>query len=382
MPPLVDVEFYNNNLKTEFCKVIIKKIVDKTLLNGILFAIILVKLLRKYKMELFNLSETGERLGISRAAVQERIDSGSMVAIKKLNDKRYKHYIPEATLDFNPKKSKSTKPKIITVNNLKGGTGKTTISVNLSTMLNLFGKKVLLVDMDPQSNSTKTFLKKNQIKMSIKDLLELYTKKMRVGEEDIKKSIHKVVFENVTISLMPTELSMSRVVEYLRNVSNTAITKLHNILEKIKDEYDFIVIDTPPNASIIMQMSLFASDMVIIVTEPEEYAVEGMVDLMDEINLVKDEMSDLRAADSTIDIHAIVINKMENINIHRDYHKEIEMIASRYNISNIYTVPKSVKIKEAQALQLPLLEYKDELDSGFKAAEPIFMMAYNLVTKG
>jgi MinD-like ATPase involved in chromosome partitioning or flagellar assembly len=200
-------------------------------------------------MEFLDISKAGEKLKISKQAVQDRVDKNSLVAYKIKGNKNYKYYIPKELLDFNPKKYKTKECKVIAVNNLKGGVGKTTISTNLSTMLSSLGKRVLLVDMDPQANTSKSFLEKDSIynNLSIKDLIEMYANKEKVDKDSIKKAIREAKFENCRVDVMVSSMRLAKSADYLKMVSNTAITKLNSILEKIKDDYDYIIIDTPPS---------------------------------------------------------------------------------------------------------------------------------------
>lgn len=330
-------------------------------------------------MELLDISKAGEEIGISKQAVQERIDKGNMVAFKIKGNKNFKYYIPKDLLDFNPKKYTTKECKVIAVNNLKGGVGKTTVSTNLATLLNVLNKKVLLVDMDPQANTSKSFLEKDEVysDLSIKDLIEKIANKEPIDKDIIKQAIRKVEFQNCTIDVMVSNMKLAKSADYLKIVSNTAITKLNVILEKLKDEYDYIIIDTPPNASIIMQMSIYASDYILIVTQPEEYAVDNMVEVIEEINSVKDEIKELRGID--LNIIGIVINGIQKTNAHLAYLEELNSIADRLDIEDRYTIPRNTKIQEAQGLKLPLCEFKDELDNSFKSAEAILEMAYNIV---
>jgi chromosome partitioning protein len=208
-------------------------------------------------------------------------------------------------------------------------------------------------------------------------LVESIANKEPLTAELIKKTIRKVEFQNSKIDVMVSNMKLAKSSDYLKVVSNTAITKLNVILDKIKSDYDYIIIDTPPNASIIMQMSIYASDYILIVTQPEEYAVDNMVEVIEEINSVKDEIEELRGIN--LKIIGMVINGIQKTNAHFAYIEELNQIADRLNIKDRYTIPRNTKIQEAQGLKLPLCEFKDELDNSFKSGEALLEVAYNLV---
>jgi len=332
-------------------------------------------------MELLNTSEAAKQLGTSVQSVKDKIDRGTLTGIKHKAGSRFSYFIPSALLDYSPKKDKTDECKVITVNNLKGGTGKSTVSANLGFSLNLLGKKVLVVDMDPQANISHYFVDRSEVDKPITQLFQASLDRKIISKENIKESIKSIDQQNTTIDLLPSSLKLSRTLEHLRHASSAAITKLDALLEKVKDDYDYIIVDTPPNVSIIMQMCLFASNMICIVTEAEEFAVEGMSDLIEEIHFVKAEMADLKGHEIPLEIKALAVNKVENINVHKDLQNEIYNIAQDLG-TKIYTIPKSSKVKESQALRIPLLEYKEELQSGFKAGEPILDLAADIVGVG
>lgn len=329
-------------------------------------------------MDLLNTTEAAKQLGISLPSVKDKVDRGTLIGIKHQAGTRFNYFIPSNLLSFNPKKHDSGACKVVTVNNLKGGTGKTTVSANLAFSLSLLGKKVLIVDMDPQANISHYFVNRNEIEKPITSLFQASLDRTIISKEDIQESIISLDFPNTSVDLIPSSLKLSRTLEHLRHASSAAITKLDALLEKLKDDYDYIIVDTPPNVSIIMQMCLFASNMICIVTEAEEFAVEGMSDLIEEIHFVKAELADLKGYEMPLEIKALIVNKVENINIHKDLQGEIHNIAQDLE-TKVYTIPKSTKVKESQALKVPLLEYKEELTSGFKAGEPILDLAIDII---
>jgi chromosome partitioning protein len=330
-------------------------------------------------MEFWNLAKVGKEIGISKVAVQKRVDSGSMVGFRVLNNKNYKYYIPSELVEFDPNAHKSNGCKVIAVNNLKGGVGKTTVSTNLATTLAIMGKRVLLLDMDPQANATTAFVDMEEFGSidSIKEIMDMYADKNPPKKERIKEVIRKVEFENYTIDLISSKISLAKSIEYLRTISHTAIFKLDTMLKKIKDDYDYIIIDTPPNASIIMQMCLYASDSILAVTVPEQFPVNSMVELFEEIKSADDEIEEYRG--HGIDVFGIVVNNIQNTRVHKAQQENINKIAESMGIDAIYEIPKNIKVAEAQDLRVPLALYKDELDNGGKSIVGILEVAYDLI---
>ena len=163
---------------------------------------------------------------------------------------------------------------VFTVFNQKGGVGKTTTVVNLSHALAKIGKKVLIVDMDPQGNST-SGLGFYDFDLMIYDFLI----------ENNGKALYKTNYENVHI--IPANREFSGVEIELAKGGDWQF-KLKNALEPVINDYDYVLIDSPPSLGILSMMSLIASNYIIIPVQCEYYALEGVSQLMDTINLVKE----------------------------------------------------------------------------------------------
>ena len=166
--------------------------------------------------------------------------------------------------------------KIISLVNQKGGVGKTTTSINLSSSLGHLGKKVLLIDLDPQSNSTTGLgINRSKIKKSVYNVI--------MGECDIKETIIKTPFKN--LSVIPAMIDLAGVDIELIQISvqdkEFIITEqLKKQLETIRDRYDYIIIDCPPNLGILTTNALAASDSVLIPIQCEYYSLEGVNQLL------------------------------------------------------------------------------------------------------
>ena len=168
--------------------------------------------------------------------------------------------------------------KTICICNQKGGTGKTTTAVNLSSTLAVLGKKILLIDLDPQGNATSgAGINKNEIEKSIYEVL---LQKTSIGEAIIKTNFYNFDLVPCNINLTGAEI------ELVGALSRE--TRLRRSLEIVKQNYDFIFIDSPPSLGLLTLNALVASDSILIPIQCEFYALEGVSQLIKTIQLVKD----------------------------------------------------------------------------------------------
>ena len=167
--------------------------------------------------------------------------------------------------------------RIIAVANQKGGVGKTTTTINLSACLAEQGEKVLVIDMDPQGNTTSGFgVDKNDLDDTIYELL--------IGESDVQECIIENVMEN--LSLIPSNVNLSGAEIELIGVNRKEYI-LREQIHPLRDQYDFIIIDCPPSLSILTINSMTTADSVLVPIQCEYYALEGLSQLMHTITLVK-----------------------------------------------------------------------------------------------
>ncbi len=342
-------------------------------------------------MEVFKLNNTAKLLHLSAEQTKELLDKKIIPNIKKSSSSRETYHVPKLLIDYalevlSLNKAKEFKKlhvddttleayknkkgvKIISFSNLKGGVGKTSIAANFAYTMSLLNKRVLLVDMDSQANSSRYFANRYFTGESIKSLFDKMTRKEHIDADTIKQYIVPIEFCNATLDLLPSELSLGRIVEFSRSVFTMPHKKLNDILKFIKDDYDFIVIDTPPSTGLSLHMALFASDYVSIVTDAEDFSVNGLSELNFEIKEIVDE------TDHFVSVDSIFINKVKKSNIHGVYIEAIANLAVSEGIENVFTVKDSTRFKESQNLHIPLIEYKKELEKKLVIADSILSYA-------
>ena len=239
--------------------------------------------------------------------------------------------------------------KIIAVANQKGGVGKTTSTINLSAALALKGKKVLVVDCDPQGNATSGLgIEKRQVENTIYELI--------IGECDINDAMVqsqieslKVIPSNVNLAGAEIELIGMNKKEYI----------LKEELTKIKDEFDYVMIDCPPSLNILTVNALTASDTVLVPIQCEFYALEGLSQLIHTIDLVKARLN----TDLVIDgIVFTMYDGRTNLSI-----QVVENVKENLKHHIFRTViPRNVRLAEAPSFGLPICLY-DPSSSGAEA---------------
>ena len=241
--------------------------------------------------------------------------------------------------------------KIISIANQKGGVGKTTTSINLSTLLAKRGKKVLLIDADPQGNATSGVGMDKNVELSVYDL---------IISDDInpKDTIQKTEIKNLYIC--PSNINLAGAeVELVSMMSREY--RLKEKLDMIKDDYDYMIIDCPPSLGLITLNSFTASDSVLIPVQCEYYALEGLGQLINTVNLVKKHLNkDLEIEGALLtmyDIRTYLSNQVV---------KEVK----RYFNNIVYktVIPRNVRLSEAPSYGLPITEY-DPRSKGAKSYE-------------
>ena len=230
--------------------------------------------------------------------------------------------------------------KIIAVFNQKGGVGKTTTNVNLSASLGKMGKKVLVLDLDPQGNTTSGYgIEKNEVENTIYEVM--------LEGVSIKDSIIQTEYENIDIVAAASDLAGAEI--EISEIEKRELI-LKDAINKVKDEYDYVFIDCPPSLGMLTINCLTAVDSVLIPIQCEYYALEGVSQLMQTIKLVKSRLN------PNLDIQGVVLSMFDgraNLSI------QVVDEVKKYFKGNVYTtlIPRNVRLAEAPSHGKPVLYY-------------------------
>ncbi len=239
--------------------------------------------------------------------------------------------------------------EIMAIANQKGGVGKTTTSINLAAALAERGKKVLIIDMDPQGNTSSG--------LGIdKDELDTTVYQLMIGENTFEECVQKDVFENLDVLAANVNLAGIEI-ETMDMEDRNYI--LDHIISEIRDEYDFILIDCPPSLNTLTINSMTTADSVLVPIQCEYYALEGLSQLIYTINLVKDRLNE------RLYINGVVFTMYDgrtNLSM-----QVIENVRNNLN-QTIYDtiIPRGVRLAEAPSHGLPITKY-DSRSTGAKA---------------
>ena len=236
--------------------------------------------------------------------------------------------------------------KIIAFVNQKGGVGKTTSSINLSASLGLLGKKTLLVDLDPQGNSTTGVgISKSELDCSIYDLL--------IDKVDIKDVIIKTKFKN--LYTIPASINLAGIDMELMEMSRSdshfiAQMQLKKHLSKIVDVFDYIILDCPPSLGLITTNALAASNSVIIPVQCEFFALEGIMQLLNSIMIAQKKLN------PSLDIEGVLLTMLDNrTNLGLEVVEEIKSYFKEKVYETI--IPRLIRLSEAPSHGKPIHAY-------------------------
>lgn len=229
---------------------------------------------------------------------------------------------------------------IIAIANQKGGVGKTTTAVNLSATLAEAGKKVLVVDMDPQGNTTAGFgIEKSDLENTVYDMM--------IDECDAKDAIINTQYEN--LDLIPSNIDLSGAEIELLEVDDKEFI-LKNCIDPIKKKYDYIIIDCPPALSVLTINALTTAGSVLVPIQCEYYALEGLSLLIHTIDLVKERLNPDLYIDGVVFTMFDTRTNLSN--------QVVENV--KENLTNkVYdtVIPRNVRLAEAPSFGMPITEY-------------------------
>ena len=251
--------------------------------------------------------------------------------------------------------------KTIAIANQKGGVGKTTTSINLSASLAAKGKKVLVIDTDPQGNTTSGFgVEKNDLENTVYELM--------LSECSIKECILNDVIEGV--SIIPSNVNLAAAEIELIGVDRKEYI-LKREVEWIKDNYDYIIIDCPPSLSMLTINAMTTADTVLVPIQCEYYALEGLSQLIHTINLVKERLN------PDLDIEGVVFTMYDSrTNLSMQVVENVKSNLSQKVFQTL--IPRNIRLAEAPSYGMPINAY----DPKSAGAEVYMQLAEEVISGG
>lgn len=248
--------------------------------------------------------------------------------------------------------------KVIAIANQKGGVGKTTTAVNLSSCLAYKGKKVVIIDIDPQGNTTSGLgIDKKVIDKSIYEVI--------INDVNIENALMKTAVDNLYICPSNIQL-VGAEVELVSVISRE--TRMKMAIEEIRKKYDYILIDCPPSLGLLTLNALTAADTILVPIQCEYYALEGLSQLMNTVKLVQ------RHLNPALDVEGVVLTMFDartNLSI------QVVEDVKKYFRNKVYrtVIPRNVRLSEAPSFGLPIILY----DPKSKGAECYLELAQEVI---
>lgn len=248
--------------------------------------------------------------------------------------------------------------KVIAIANQKGGVGKTATAVNLSAAVGMRGKKALLIDTDPQGNSTSGVgINKKELQSTTYDVF--------LSDDGFKDTIIKTKYDNLDIA--PSSISLAGAELELADMKNRE-ARLKKAIEKIKEKYDFIFIDCPPSLSLITTNAITAADTIIIPIQCEYYALEGLSQLINTVKIIKQKYNE------KLEIEGVLVTMYDGrLNLTQQVVAEVKRCFGRKVFRTF--IPRTVRISEAPSFGEPVMYF----DNNNKGAQAYLDLATELI---
>ena len=251
--------------------------------------------------------------------------------------------------------------RIIAIANQKGGVGKTTTAINLSASLASMGEKVLALDMDPQGNMTSGLgVNKDEVEKTVYDLI--------IGNAGIEECLCKEVIENLDV--LPSNINLSAAEIELIGIDNKEYL-LKEEVDKIREQYDFVIIDCPPALSMLTINAMTTADSVLVPIQCEYYALEGLSQLIHTIELVQERLN------SGLEIEGVVFTMYDartNLSL-----QVVENVKDNLDQTIYKTIiPRNIRLAEAPSYGMPITLY----DPKSTGAESYMLLPEEVIHKG
>lgn len=250
--------------------------------------------------------------------------------------------------------------RIIAIANQKGGVGKTTTSINLSACIAAKGKKVLVIDIDPQGNTTSGYgIEKNDLENTIYELI--------LGDCSIEDCLLKDVIKNV--SVIPSNVNLAAAEIELIGVEKKEYI-LRNEVDYIKDRYDFIIIDCPPSLSMLTINAMTTADSILVPIQCEYYALEGLSQLIHTVNLVKERLN------PNLEMEGVVFTMYDS---RTNLSAQVVENVKNHLKQNVYktVIPRNIRLAEAPSYGQPINIY----DPKSAGAESYMALAKEVINR-
>lgn len=320
--------------------------------------------------EFYNLSTFASKLSVTPETASKKIREGEYIAYKR--GKSYK--IPSCAIDlkeikeYEEIKQKQTATKVaktFMIGNQKGGSGKTTSSINIAASLAFFGYKVLLIDNDCQSNASTINMLHMKHNFDKHNITRILLEMKDLNKEALQKRVSKAIvsvdsehFTNGKLDLFPNSIEYDEKKELLFTYPN-AENMLNRLLRPLREEYDYIIIDTHPSMDIMWRMSVMASDAIVIGLMAEKYSIDGLGGVFKRVYSLNEDYKEIKGHDIEV-LGAIVANFKKNTTIAQINAPVLQESLNKYCLYNDSLVLKpfishTVKVAEQQSLRGPIM---------------------------